>query len=237
MSSKKKQKFKYDIVADEILASIAAGKWKPGDKMPSESELIVMYKVSRVTLRESLKKLSMMGVLSIVQGDGTYVNEIRPSEFMKPLFPLMAYKQSNIEEIYDARTYIESGACELAAQRRTQEDVEYLQRLLEHMNDSVTMNRQDMYSKYDHKFHRALCEIAGNEMLLTIFDLFEQVISGYIEQINISPGIVMNSMIDHQILFQAVEEKRHEYARLIMFEHLRKSKVRLIEILNKRETL
>ena len=106
-----KKKYKYDIVADQILEEIRKGRWKVGDRLPPEAELALEFCVSRVCLREGLKKLNVLGIVKIMQGDGTYVNEVNPSEFMKPLFNLLTVTENDIDEIYNARLFVESGAC------------------------------------------------------------------------------------------------------------------------------
>ena len=69
-----KSKSKCDLLTEEIIGQIVQGVYRPGDKLPPENELIAAYQVSRVTVRESLKKLSAMGIVSICQGDGTFIN-------------------------------------------------------------------------------------------------------------------------------------------------------------------
>ena len=108
MAEDGKKKYKYDIVADQIIEEIRKGRWKIGDKLPPEGELAAELQVSRVCLREGLKKLNVLGIVKIMQGDGTYVNEVNPAEFMKPLFTLMTVTENNIDEIYDARIFVES---------------------------------------------------------------------------------------------------------------------------------
>ena len=107
MAEETKKKFKYDMVADQILEEIKRGRWSVGDKLPSESELVSEFAVSRVCLREGLKKLNVLGILKIVQGDGTYVNEINFTEFMKPLLSLMSVTENDIDEIYMVRTLVQ----------------------------------------------------------------------------------------------------------------------------------
>ena len=221
---KHKTEYKYNKIADDIIVQIFSGRYKTGDKLPSEAELTKQYSVSRVTLRESLKKLSMMGVLKIVQGDGTYVNEVTPADFMRPLFPLMAFEQSTIKEIYDSRMIVEGGACELAAERRTKEELLYLRELLENMEDAIKSNDKAMYSFFDQEFHSALAKYSGNSVLYMINDLFDQLIAGYIKQINVSLPTVKNSMLYHQQIYEAIKDQSPELARITMREHLRKSR-------------
>jgi GntR family transcriptional repressor for pyruvate dehydrogenase complex len=227
--AKKKMKYKYDIVADQILNDITTGRWEVGKKLPSEASLIEEYQVSRVTLREGLKKLSVLGVLRIVQGDGTYVNEILPSQFVEPLYPLMAYNKENINEIYDARVCIESGACYLAALRRTEEQVKQLEEIMENMDDAIGFNDYASYSKFDREFHSLILKIAENKILETINNMFGDLISHYVTRINEDQLIIQKSMNDHWQLLWAIQDGNGEYAKVIMAEHLERSRHVLID--------
>lgn len=224
------KRFKYDIIANDVIALIADGAYMPGDRLPSESELIKMFSVSRVTLRESLKKLSMMGIVSIVQGSGTYVEEVTPAKFMRPLYPLLAAKGGNVEDIYTIRALLESGACELAAEKRTAEDVRALERLVGGMEAALARIDYAAYSELDREFHYTIQKAGGNNVMIMIHSLFRRFIDGYTPAINKSRDIVARSMADHRRIFEAVESGRSRLAALLMREHLVRAKDNLLEI-------
>ena len=221
---KQKIRYKYDLIADEILDRIRAGEWKVGDRLPPESKLVEEFNVSRVTLRESLKKLSMMGVLRIVQGDGTYINEVVPSEFMKPLIPILAYSKNNINEVYDARIFVESGACKLAAEKRTAEDIKKLRILIDNMNDAIAFNDFRAYSECDHQFHTLILKISGNGILDTVANMFREIVSDYIIRINKDPMTVERSMNDHWQILWAISDGDGRFAQSIMEKHLKRAR-------------
>lgn len=230
MSEEKKKKYKYDIVADQILDEIRKGRWKVGDKLPSEAELVTEFEVSRVCLREGLKKLNVLGILRIMQGDGTYVNEMDPSKFMKPLFSLMTVTEKNIDEIYDARIFVESGACKLAAGNRTAEDLKILRNYLEGMDEAITFNDFETYSKYDKKFHDFLVTVSKNQILVMISRMFIDITARYIVRLNSDVRIVQKSMMDHRQLFTAIDDGDGEFAAHIMRVHLDRSRRELLDI-------
>lgn len=224
MPQKRKAKYKYDIIAEQIMGRIKDGVWKIGDKLPPEHKLVDEFGVSRVTLRESLKKLDMMGVLQIVQGDGTYVREVVPAEFMKPLLPLMTYNSDNINEVYNARIFVEGGACKLAAERRTEKDVQQLALLLNNMEDAIAFNNYEEYSEYDYAFHEYVLRVSGNGIMVTIVGMFKDIVSEYIQKINQEEQVVARSMSDHWQILWAISDKNGEMARSIMENHLHRSR-------------
>lgn len=229
-----KKRFKYDIVADQILDEIKTGRWKVGDKLPPEAKLVEEFGISRVCLRESLKKLNVLGILRIIQGDGTYVNEISPEKFMKPLFSLMAVSENNIEEIYDARIFVESGACQLAAERRSKDDIIVLGNLIDKMDESILICDYVSFSKYDRRFHDTITKFSDNQILVMIVGMFKEIIAGYTQSLNSDSKVVEKSMLDHRQLFWAISEADGEFARQIMTVHLRRSCRTLLEMVGKK---
>ncbi len=89
MIDKINTKNKTDTIVERMLDMIAEGKFRAGDRLPPENVLSAEFGVSRATLREGFKQLSVMGVLSIRQGEGTFVNRMTPSNLIEPLIPLM----------------------------------------------------------------------------------------------------------------------------------------------------
>lgn len=224
-----KPKYKYDMVAEQLLIRIKDGEWSVGDKLPPESKLMEEFGVSRITLRESLKKLDMMGVLRIIQGDGTYVKEVVPSEFMKPLLPFMACNKSSIDEIYDARIFVEGGACKLLAEKRTDQDLRELEAQLNLMDQAISDCQYKSYSAYDQQFHGMLLKFSQNKVLETIVWMFQDIVSSYIQQINQDEDTIRKSENDHWQIFWAISDRDGELARKMMETHLDRSRKILLK--------
>lgn len=215
--------YKYSQVAEAIVDKIANNEWHVDEKIPPEAELCQILQVSRVTLRESLKTLSILGVLDIVQGDGTYVREVSPASIIKPMLPLLRCRRIYAEEIYASRMIVEGGCCELAAANRTQEDIEELKALLEDMQDAIALGRAQLYSEADVKFHEKINRMCGNDILIMISNLFSELIPYYVGKINQDVDAISSSMCDHMKIFDAIKDQRADFARVMMSEHLRSS--------------
>ena len=88
---KKNQMTKCDYVVEQLKESIISGEFKSGDQLPPEGALCEKFGVSRITVREALKKLNMMGLVEIKQGKGTFVKTVDLGLFMKQLFQLIYF--------------------------------------------------------------------------------------------------------------------------------------------------
>ncbi|MGI6161199.1 MAG: FadR/GntR family transcriptional regulator [Christensenellales bacterium] len=166
---------KCDMVVEELRNSIVRGDYKTGDRLPPESMLCEQFGVSRITIRESLKKLNMMGIVSIQQGRGTFVENIDLALFLKPMYQLIDFESVDISTIYDARLYVECGSCRLAAINRTPEHLTAIHNALLRFKDSLDHGDIEKGTVYDTDFHVAIAEASCNPlikaMLLTIEDI------------------------------------------------------------------
>lgn len=84
MSTQAKPTARYVQMKDEIRKTIVSGHWRPGDRVPSEHELMEQYSVSRMTANRVLRELTTEGLIERVQGVGSFVVELHPiSSFLQ----------------------------------------------------------------------------------------------------------------------------------------------------------
>lgn len=180
-------------VSDNLEEMISSGVYPVGEKIPAEPELAEMFQVSRNTIREAIQSLTWAGLLSVKQGDGTYVcssNRFRANMEQK-------YQEVSIDDIKEARNCIEVTIAHLAAQRHSQKDLEIIQKILDKRKTLETDSKENTETDLD--FHIAIAHACHNTILI---DMYES-ISGY-----------MRSQIEEQnrnSTFSAVEiDKLHE---------------------------
>lgn len=226
-----RKKNKTDVISDRVLENIRNGRWKVGDKLPPEAELAAEFNVSRVSLREGMQKLSVLGVVDICQGRGTYISELNPSKFVQPLFSLMAVTENNIKEIYDARIAVESDGCKLAALNRTEENIRVLRHCIDNMDEAITFNNYAAYSELDRRFHDTLMLSSCNHILLVISRMFGDMADIYTQRLNQNASIIQQSMMDHRQLYYAIVDQNGEFSRHIMQVHLERSRNALLSIM------
>lgn len=196
-------------VSDKLEEMIANGEYKVGEKINSESELMAMFSVSRNTLREAIHSLTSVGVLEVKQGDGTYVrSNNRFSANMK-----IEYDKVDFNDIEETRNALEITIAELAAKRRTNEDLKNIEASLnkrKDLNENANKN-----TKFDMEFHLKVAEACHNKILidlyLSIFDYLESFISEKIIGTNLDTSEI-NDL--HEKLFEAIKSSDSEQARI-----------------------
>src|SRR6476646_2849151 len=108
---------------------IASGAWGPGTRLPREADLAKQLGLSRNSLREAVRALSLARVLEVKQGDGTYVSSLEPGELLAPtLSATHLLRGRTVLELFEVRRMLEPEAAALAAAVRNEEVVVALRR-------------------------------------------------------------------------------------------------------------
>lgn len=203
-------------VSDSLEQMIEAGEYKIGEKIPPETELMELFDVSRNTIREAIRALTSAGILVVKQGDGTYVksaNRFNASMNLK-------YKQLPFDDVSEARHAMEITISQLAAERRTDEDLESIRLAFHNRKDANHSIEEDSIA--DFNFHKAIAKSCHNSI---IYDLYMSISSFIQEQIlskNENPSTnsdLMDSL--HEDLFHAIENKDPEKARIAIESFLK----------------
>src|SRR5579871_3060171 len=120
-------------ILEKIKRLIATGAVAPGGKFPPERELAKTFGVNRASLRQVLKVLEIMGVLSQRVGDGTYLNDSAESILDEPLDFLVLLDDLSHHELFETRLIVEPELAARAAERATTEDLAALRKAIKDM--------------------------------------------------------------------------------------------------------
>ncbi|MFC6162224.1 FadR/GntR family transcriptional regulator [Kribbella jiaozuonensis] len=173
-------------VSERFRAQIESGAWPRGSRIPGENQLATELGVSRGTVREALRSLSLTGLLEPRVGDGTYVratNEISGVLVRDEL-------SASLTHVLDARAGIEAAAARLAAQRPSSDSLAALSAALE---SRARADDLDAFVAADAEFHRGVVVASGNPLLLRLYDAIAEVLTESIHQTATMPE-------DHRIL-------------------------------------
>lgn len=203
--------------ADLLLEMIERLGLRPGDRLPVERDLAVQLNVSRSTVREAIRTLSSMGVLTARQGSGTYVTDLSTERLATPLIFAVERSATSASQLMDVRGMLEVGAAELAAQRATKRDIRRLRRLAA----GITRDQDGIANlAADRKFHRAIHELAGNALLLELIDSVWHLGASLRERIMEGEDILDRTLEAHEQIIRALETGDPAQAGQAMREHL-----------------
>ena len=223
------QQTKSEFVAEQLKKKIISGEYASGDKLPVEAELCQSFGVSRITVREAMKKLSTMGLVEIKQGKGTFVKSVDLGVFMKPLFQLVEYSEINIEAIYTARELIESGIAGLAAASRSTEDIARMENVLQKIRYCYDQGDLEGCYQCDVDFHMALAKAAGHPILLATMEVLQDIDDACVKRYDKYLVGYEGSKKEHQDVLDAVIRQDTQQAQETMRLHARNSKAILLK--------
>lgn len=223
----KKSAISEDITA-RLLTMIKEGELKPGAKLPPERELAEMMQVSRPSLREALRALSIMNIIEIRQGDGTYVTSLEPELLVEHLDFVFSLSDTTIVELFKARRIVEVGLAAMAAEQITDEEIAKLEDCLTHSIENV--DNHAAFLQADVELHETIVDAARNPFLkrfmASIYHLGRASRSRTVE----IPGVVNQVVEDHRAIVAAMKARDPEKARQAMLQHLNNVETRLLEL-------
>ncbi len=142
----------------------SSGGFQPGERLPSERDLMEALGVSRTAIREGLRGLEALGLVTIRHGSGVYVQDGAASGRARWRLPVAA-RARDPRDLIEVRLIVEPEIAGLAALRRTADDVRRLKRDIEQFRADIGVVRRP---PTDLGFHVNLCRAAHNPMLLAI---------------------------------------------------------------------
>lgn len=209
-----------DQVAEQLQTMIRSGEYKEGDRLPTEGVLAEKFAVSRITVREAVSKLRAMDIIEVRQGEGTFVKNLTPASFMKPLLSMLSLDRKNFRDIFEVRIMIECKAAELAALRADEEALETLGRMLEQMDQCIMDNALEQYNELDARFHYEILKSSGNQILIAFGDMSTTMIRESISAGIALPNALANSIILHKRIYDAIRRRNVTEAVAFMKQHL-----------------
>lgn len=168
-------------VFDQLLSQITTGKWKPGEKIPSENELTSIMGVSRISVREAIQKLAAMDLIETYRGKGSFVKEFTTNNYLKSLTPMLLMTPDDILFVVEYRRILEVGIIDLYTRNPTDKDIAFLEKTLEKMKQYHKTNLKK-YTKYDLEFHMKLYEMTGNPFIIKISNLIYDILSAAMKE-------------------------------------------------------
>lgn len=192
-----------EMVIERIKEAIIGQELKPGDYLPTETELVASLGVSKTSVREAVKMLQAYGVLEVQQGRGTKVSENINGGTITPLVYQLLLARGTTQELIDFRMMFEEAYTIMALDHATPGDIERIASTIEDLEQAIAENRQT--AKEDLAFHLEMLRSTHNPLIIrvgeTIMDLFKVSI-GY--SVLHHPEIALR---DHKRIFEAFCKK------------------------------
>ena len=208
-----------DEAIDEIKQMILSGEVNPGEKLPKEKELASQLGLSRSSLREAVRALTLIGVLHVRQGDGTYVTSLDPHLLLDSVGLVVELSQERaVLELLEVRRLIEPGATALGAARIDGAGIEKLKGCLERMESAPDPKT---LVEADDEFHETIVRAAGNQTLSSLVRaLSSRTMRARAWRALADEGVAEVTKLGHRNIYRAIKDRDPDLARAAATTHI-----------------
>ncbi|GIH80656.1 FadR/GntR family transcriptional regulator [Planobispora longispora] len=201
-----------DAAIDRIKQMILSGELAPGSRLPKEADLAGRLGLSRNSLREAVRALTLINVLDVRQGDGTYVTSLEPNLLLDAMaFVVDFQRDDTVLQFFQVRRILEPAATAMAATEMTDAEIAELREILASLPENPSVAE---LVDNDLRFHRRIAEGSGNAVLCSLLGC----LSGPNTRARVWEGLVRENALErtreqHAAICEAIASRRPEVAR------------------------
>ncbi len=208
-----------DQIIESLVAMIASGELKPGDKLPPEPQLMERFGVGRSSIRVAIGALELIGLLTVRPGYGTQITDSTDKVQSKSIgLSLITIGHEKIRELVEARVVLEKEIVRLAAERATKEDIDEI-RAQQNKLLLAKKSGQKLISA-DLGFHTALAKASHNSVLMRFLSELRQPMRHWMEQKAKYNWGYDQVLEEHEAILKAIEARDSESAQAAMQVHV-----------------
>lgn len=207
-----------DSLASRIQSLIGSGRFAVGERLPSIAQMAQDYDVGPPTLREALKKLEALSMVSVRHGSGVYVRNLAPPIFVTNPIHTGTPSKKMLLDLIEARLPIEVETIGLAARNATPDHLDEMERLLAAAEEE--MENPSVLGPLNMAFHCEIAKASGNGVLA---QLVEQMVDLFREEQRVIldiHGLRDRDHREHRELLAVVQGRDEAKARERMAAHL-----------------
>ena len=208
-----------DEAIEKIKDMIVSGALQPGQRLPKEADLATDLGLSRNSLREAVKALSLMNILDVRQGDGTYVTSLESPLLLEALsFIVDFHRDDQVLEFLAVRRILEPAAAAMAARTATAEQLAELRVVLDSAGPEDGI---DKLIAADVEFHRRITFATGNRVLCSLLEgLTTPTMRARVWRGLTEPAALERTLAEHAAILEALESGDAEAARAWSTVHI-----------------
>jgi GntR family transcriptional repressor for pyruvate dehydrogenase complex len=207
-------------VTDRLERLIVRSALRPGSRLPAERELAERFRVSRTVIREAVRSLAARGMITVKAGSGMLVQTPSAECVSETMALCLRGTETDLDhgKVSEVRRLLEVEIAGLAAERRTESDLEAMARLL--ANDVGLAKNREKFVRWDMAFHSALAAATQNGLFPILLGSVVSTMRKVREYGFNVPTTPQRAVHFHRLIFEKVREGNRNAARQAMEEHL-----------------
>lgn len=209
-------------IVQQIRTAIMQGKLKPGQPLPQEKDLVNQFGVSKHTLREALRALEALGLISIKRGagGGPVVSEIDWATARDYFAGFLYFQNFTLADISEVRKLVEPYIAGRAAELITPESLAELQEVHATCVDAFEKNKNIVRNETEVMFHVLLAKYAGNPFLWVLLDFVNNMLADAKHKLKPGKEFAAKVIAAHNRILDAIIARNPEAASKAMYEHI-----------------
>jgi GntR family transcriptional repressor for pyruvate dehydrogenase complex len=209
-----------DKVAEQLTEAIMSGRIPPGSRLPSERELGDQLKVSRTVIREAVRSLAALGLVTVTAGRGVEVAADPKAASSSMRLMVRGYGEMDYGTVHEVRVPIEVQAAALAAERASKKDIERLREICNRHAKHIEKGDLAAAVEEDYAFHDEIANLAGNPLLKAMYASLSEVLSEVRTPARHSAEVAESGLKAHRWLLECLAARDQTAARGAMEKHL-----------------
>lgn len=209
-----------DKIIDQLKQLIISGQLKPGDRLPSERALSERFGVGRSYIREALLKLEFYGLLRTNPQSGTYVSGLSINIIENIISDIIKFNKDSFNSLIEARCQLEFTIVKLAAERRSEQDLEEIKAAMEEYERKIETGAPSAVEE-DMIFHIKIAKAAKSSVLESmILFIIPDLIKSIVDNNVCGKDRGKRSIPEHRAVYNAIVNQNTEEAEKAMIAHL-----------------
>jgi len=218
-------------VREQLERAITRGDYSPGDRLPSERELVELFGVSRVSVREAIRSLETLGLVEVHHGRGTFVAPGRGDHYSVPFRHWLAVHRADVLELLRVRGALDELAAEGAAARGDAAAIDALRAAHEDFRAAVHGEAPvDRLVELDISFHEAVAKANEGELLANLLGDLNTYLHESRYAALAARGRASRSAAEHELIVRAIVAGHPAEARAAAARHIDAVQVAVVEL-------
>lgn len=203
-----KKKRLAEYVVEDIKQMLLDGRLKEGDKLPNQNDFAKQLGVSRLTLREGLQTLEIMGVVEQRPKTGTIIRNANPAQWEYPIKKFMLNDEDDTRQMLLARCCLEPTIAAEALKYISPGQMDRLAQIYYELFDAYRANEVEEYLTKDKEFHLFIAESCGNRYLFNMYEIALSQVDIFMKNVLTAfPDAFEKSLHMHRAIYEALTEK------------------------------
>lgn len=212
----------YQEVLDRLITAISTSEFPPGSQLPSERELMTMIGVGRPSIREAMLSLQQMGLIKISHGERARVMKPTPEavvdQISAAMIMLLATSPRGLEELKEARLWLETALVRMATRNASARDLERLAALIRDLKDARGDHAR--FVAADMAFHGQIADMSGNSLIAAVTRGMLDWLSRFKHELVSVRGAERLTIDEHEKIYKAIAAGDAAAASSVMADHI-----------------